>query len=100
MEPELISEILRRLTFFVCKKSKGYKCEDINITLNGINAAREIVDTKIPKKPEKRTGYPEKRRDTSDGQCPKCFGDVRNITPRSVKVNYCQCCGQAIDWNI
>lgn len=57
-------------------------------------------DKNVPSKPVNRGGYPEDNRDTCDGQCPNCMSFVRNTTPRSKKVNYCQDCGQAIDWNV
>ena len=58
----------------------------------------ELLNKNTHSKPVNRGGYPEGNRDTCDGQCPNCMSFVRNITPRSKKVNYCQDCGQAIDW--
>jgi hypothetical protein len=67
--------------------------------------SNEVLDTairelkfRLPVQPVNKGGYPEGNRDTCDGQCPSCMSNVRNITPRSKKVNYCQYCGQAIDW--
>lgn len=60
----------------------------------------ELLNKNTHLKPVNRGGYPEDNRDTCDGQCPNCMSYVRNITPRSKKVNYCQDCGQAIDWNL
>lgn len=63
-----------------------------------LDLAIKELTMRVPVNPLNRTGYPLDNRDTCDGQCPNCMSDVRNITPRSKKVNYCQDCGQAIDW--
>lgn len=49
-------------------------------------------------KPLNKTGYPEDDRDTRDGICPICKGNVWNITPRYRKLTGCKGCGAVIDW--
>jgi len=63
-----------------------------------LDRAIEELKFRLPIKPLNRKGYPLDNRDTCDGQCPNCMRSVRNTIPRSKKINYCQDCGQAIDW--
>lgn len=74
-------------------------CGTLGINEDKVNDLIKEFKFRLPVKPVNRDGYPKYNRDTCDGQCPNCMSYVRNITPRSKKVNYCQYCGQAIDWN-
>lgn len=76
----------------------GLICGSLGINEDKVKDLIKEFNFRVPVKPVNRGGYPENNRDTCDGQCPNCMSFVRNITPRSKKVNYCQDCGQAIDW--
>ena len=58
------------------------RCEDENLDI-----LEELVEKSIPKKP--------KLIEYCDGffKCPKCNGLIRFCQ------NYCDCCGQALDWS-
>jgi hypothetical protein len=59
-------------------------------------ALRNILETKLPKKPTKKStaNIPTLNIDITFGKCPTCGSVLVD------KQNYCTKCGQAIDWGV
>lgn len=77
--------------FFI---NQGYAYDgEIKRGLLALDKVIEALEKQIPKKPERDEEYPLGR------VCPKCCAYLGNVQFISSNHDYCERCGQALDWS-
>lgn len=88
---------IENISFFIDSNSDANKeecCNNIEILQNVINA----LEKQIPKKPY----IQQDDRNNDCLECPSCdsfIGYEYDCRDEHYQINYCPCCGQAIDWS-
>ena len=70
---------------------------DINNRYNALTLAKEALEKQIPKKPYKRKEH--KSKDYYCAICERYLGDEMELKFACLQPEYCEHCGQALDWS-
>ena len=76
---------------------KDGKCSDNCRQCNAYEVAIEALEKQIPKKPYKRKEH--KQNDYYCTVCRRYLGDEMELKYACLQPEYCQHCGQALDWS-